>query len=186
MDTIPQYVRLDTAAGPDASASGQAAPLRLLLPVDATERSRWSIAYVMSLQRCKTPIEAHLLFVAEPITNLHVLRFRTRADLAAFQRQYGQQQLDDAVAPLRRSGIPVRAHYREGNIAFEIVDCAEQAGCDRIVLPQPYPRWMRLLNGDVVRDVLDRSASVPVVTVDRHGVAQSDPSATAAETRRSA
>ena len=178
MGGIPQYVRMGSAEQSDAGQSDKSRPLRLLLPVDATERSRWSIAYVLALDRRKTPVEVHLLFVAEPITNLHVLRFRTRTEIAAFQRQYGQWQLDDAIVPLRQSGIPVRTHFREGNIAFEIVDCAEQVACDRIVLPKPHPRWMRLLGGDVVREVIERSVTVPVVTVDRDGAI---PSAQTAE-----
>ena len=173
MGSIPQYVRIGSGDQSDAAQLDKSRPLRLLLPIDATERSRWAVAYVLALDRRETPLEVHLLFVAEPITNLHVLRFRTRSDIAAFQRQYGQWQLDDATLPLRRSDIPVRTHFREGNIAFEIVDCAEQVGCDRIVLPKPHPRWMRLLGADVVREVLERSVTVPVVTVDRDGIMQS-------------
>ena len=180
MGSIPQYVRAGSEK-PGTSPSDAPASLRLLLPVDATERSRWSIGYVMALHKSKAPIEVHLLFVAEPITAWQVLRFRTQADIAAFQRQYGQWQLEDAMLPLRQAGVVTRTHYREGNIAFEILDCAEALGCDRIVLPQPHPRWMRLLNGDVVRDVLDRSHAIAVVTVDRQGVAQAYSAVVAAD-----
>src|SRR5262245_10348845 len=173
MGGISQYVRMGSAHLSDAAQSDKSRLLKLLLPVDATERSRWSIAHVLALNGRQTPMEVHLLFVAEPITHLHVLRFRTRGEIAAFQRQYGQWQLDDAMAPLSQLDIPVRTHFREGNIAFEIVDCAEQVGCDHIVLPKPYPRWMRLLGRDVVREVLEHSAAVPVVTVDREGNVQS-------------
>ena len=179
MGSIPQYVRMGSANQSDAAQSEQRRRMKLLLPVDATERSRWSIAYALALHQSKTPMEVHLLFVAEPITNLHVLRFRTRGEIAAFQRQYGQWQLDDAMAPLRQSDIPVCAHFREGDIAFEIVDCAEQVGCDCIVLPKPQPRWMRLLGGDVVREVLEKSVTVPVLTVDRKGMMQSTTTAAA-------
>ena len=127
----------------------------------------------MALHEGRVPLEVHLLFVAEPITAWQVLRFRTQAEIATFQRQYGQWQFEDAMMPLRQAGIVTRTHYREGSIAFEILDCAEALGCDRIVLPQPHPRWMRFLNGDVVREVLKGSNAIPVVTVDRLGVAQS-------------
>ena len=173
MGSIPQYVRTRSEQ-PGNAKSDAPALLKLLLPVDATERSRWSIGYVMALHKGKHPLEVHLLFVAERITAWQVLRFRTQSEIAAFQRQYGQAQLEDAMMPLRHSGIVTRTHYREGNIAFEILDCAEELGCDRIVLPLPHPRWTRLLNGDVVREVLKQSHAIPVVTVDRQGVAHTD------------
>jgi hypothetical protein len=171
MGSIPQYVR---SAKPEPRCADAPAATKLLLPVDATDRSRWSIVYAISLHERGTTVEVHLLFVAEPITSWQVLRFRTQAETIAFQRQYGQWQLDDALVPLRQSGITVRTHLREGDIPFEILDCAEQLACDQIVLPRPYPRWMRLLGTDVVREVVRRAAVIPVVTVDQHGVADQE------------
>ena len=172
MGSIPQYLRAGSV-GSDATGSNLPARLKLLLPVDATDRSRWSIDYAVELHKGKAPVEAHLLFVAEPVTSWQVLRFRTRTEVAEFQRQYGQWQLEDAAAPLKSADIPVHTHYREGNVAFEILDCSEQIGCDRIVLPQPKAKWLRLFSRDVVRDVLGRSGTVQVVTVDRRGLDRS-------------
>lgn len=185
MGSIPQYVR-SRSARPGPLASERPEVLRLLVPIDATERSRWSLAYLVALQKSGVPVVADLLYVAEPVTSWQVLRFRTQAEVAAHQREFGQWQLDDAIGPLREAGIVARTHYREGESAFEILDCAEQLGCDRIVMPQPHPRWMTLLDGDVVREVLRRSGTIPVVTVDREGNAQSETAVAADHARRSA
>ncbi len=50
---------------------------RLLIPVDATERSRWGLQYALRLQRKGVLLQVFLLFVAEPVTRSEVLRFRT-------------------------------------------------------------------------------------------------------------
>ena len=168
MGSIPQYAR---TAKHEPSRADAPAALKLLLPVDATDRSRWSIGYAISLHERRTPIEVHLLFVAEPITSWQVLRFRTQAEITAFQRQYGQCQLDDASVRLQQSGVTTRTHFREGDIPFEILDCAERLACDQIILPRPHPRWASLLGTDVVREVIKRSKVIPVVTVDEQGIA---------------
>jgi hypothetical protein len=161
----------DTFTRSGGSESGQRAQQRerWLLPVDATERSRWPIAHVISQARAGVALEIDLLFVAEPVTSWQVLRFRTQAEVAAFQRQYAQWLLADAAETLKPHAIPVHTHYREGDIVFEIVDCAEQLGCARIVMPRPYPRWLKLLGRDIVRAVIASARAIEVVTVDEQG-----------------
>jgi len=146
-----------------------AKPSRVLIPIDATERSRWAIRYALAQQRTGAPIAVDLLCVAEPVKSLEVLRFRTHADIAKFQAERAQWLLEDAAKPLQQAGIPVRSHFREGDIAFEILDSAEQLGCTGIVLPAPHPRWLTLLTRDIVREVLGRAKVIGVVTVDRAG-----------------
>ena len=144
--------------------------LKLLLPIDATERSRWGINYAIGRKQSGRDVAVSLLFVAEPVTNWEVLRFLSQEKVRRFQAERGNYLLEDAAQPLRQAGIPAQTNFREGDIAFQILDVAEQLDCDEIVLPMPYPRWARLLSPDIVREVTRRQRSVPVTTVNAHGM----------------
>ena len=145
-----------------------AALSRLLIPIDATDRSRWALQYALAQSR-GGQVEVDLLFVAEPITAWQVLRFRTQREIAEFQSKIAQWLLEDAAGPLQAAGIPVRCHFREGSVPGQILEAAEQLGCKQIVLPSPAPRLLNLLSRDVVRAVQRAAHAVPVVTVNRVG-----------------
>lgn len=143
--------------------------LKLLLPIDATERSRWGIHYAIGRKQSGHDVAVSLLFVAEPVTDWQVLRFLKQEEVRRFQAERGNYLLEDAAQPLRQAGIPAQMNYREGDIVFQILDVAEQLECDEIVLPMPYPRWARLFSLDIVREVARRQRSVPVTTVNSAG-----------------
>src|SRR5690606_3411189 len=153
-----------SGAGGASGGRGQAgAPQRLLIPIDGTERSRWGLRYVLA--RRGEPLHVDLLFVAEPVTGLEVLRFRTQADIAAIQNQSAQYLLEDAAQPLQAAGISVKGHFREGEVASGIVETAEELGVDAIVMPPPHPAWLDFLTRGIVRKVLRRARATPVLTV---------------------
>ena len=158
--------------GTTTSAEQGARVRRLLIPVDPTERSRWGLQYALRLQRSGKPVQVALLFVSEPVTAPEVLRFRTQVEIARFQAECGVHILHDAAQPLAAAGVACQEIYREGDIVEQIDDVAEQLGCDEIVLPLPHARIVKLLSRDVVREVIRRAKSVPVVTIDTEGVAK--------------
>ena len=158
--------------GTTTSAEQGARVRRLLIPVDPTERSRWGLQYALRLQRSGKPVQVALLFVSEPVTAPEVLRFRTQVEIARFQAECGAHILHDAAQPLAAAGVACQEIYREGDIVEQIDDVAEQLGCDEIVLPLPHARIVKLLSRDVVREVIRRAKSVPVVTIDAEGVAE--------------
>jgi len=143
---------------------------KLLLPVDATQRSRWGIDYAIARRQSAPGVVISLLHVAEPVKAWQVLRFWTEQEARHFQTERANHLLEDAAEPLRRAGITVDTNYREGDIVFEILDVAEQLGCDEIVLPTPHSRLAGLFSTDVVREIFRRKRSVPVTTVDSRGV----------------
>lgn len=144
--------------------------LKLLLPIDATERSRWGINYAIWCRQSGRDVAVSLLFVAEPVTNWEVLRFFSGEEVRRFQAERGNYLLGDAAQSLEQAGIRAQLNYREGDIVFQILDVAEQLECDEIVLPTPHPRWARLFSVDVVREASRRQRSVPVTTVNPQGV----------------
>jgi nucleotide-binding universal stress UspA family protein len=110
-----------------------------------------------------------LLFVAEPPTRLEVVRFRTQAETAALQEKMAQWLLEDAAKALQEAGMSVTSHFREGDVADQIVETAERLGADAIVMPPPRPVWLNFLTRGIVRKVLRRARTTPVVHVDSDG-----------------
>ena len=155
--------------GGRAGATADVALRRLLLPIDATERSRWGIRHVLARHHAGEALDVALLFVGEPVTDWQVLRFRTHAEIARFQAERARCFLEEAAQPLAGHGIPCRTLFREGEVVFEILDAAEQLNCSEIILPKPPPRLLKLLSADVVRAVLRHRRSAPVVIVDKYG-----------------
>lgn len=157
----------DNAA--NALASQGMKTTQLLIPVDATERSRWGLQYALRLRSKAVPLQVYLLFVAEPVTRLEVLRFRTHDEIARFQAESGRYILEDAAQSLAPAGIACEQVYREGDIVFQILDVAEQLGCDEIVLPEPRSPITSLLHRDVAREVLRQARDTLVITIDAQG-----------------
>ena len=158
----------DQSVGRPTRMAMDAALRRLLLPIDATERSRWGIGYALALHRAGQRVEATLLSIAEPVTDARILRFRTQ--IARFQAERARHLLEEAAQPLTGEGIPCRTLFREGEIVFEILDAAEQLECTEIVLPAPAPRLLALFSDDTARKVLRQRRGIPVVVVDQKGV----------------
>ncbi|CAG1012630.1 hypothetical protein BURK2_04556 [Burkholderiales bacterium] len=152
-----------TVPGPGPTAT------RLLIPIDATERSRWGIRYALRQHEQGLPVQVCLLFVAEPVSSLELLRFRTHEEIARFQTWSGQMLIEDAAEPLVRAGIGHESAMREGQASFQILDAAEQLDCAAVVLPEPQASVARILCRDVTREVLDQTPPLPVITVDAEG-----------------
>lgn len=163
----PGSARADAAKGPQLATPPGEGVRRLLVPIDATERSRWPLNYVLA-NRDK-PLHVDLLFVAEPPVRLEAVRFRTEAEMAALQAKMAQWLLEDAAKPLQEAGLSVGIHFREGDVADEIVETAEQLGADAIVMPPPHPVWLDFLTRGIVRKVLRRARATRVLHVDREG-----------------
>lgn len=157
----------DNAAKRQAAAGTKMT--RLLVPVDATERSRWGLQYALRLQRKSVPLQVFLLFVAAPLTRTEGLRFGTHDEITRFQTESGRGILEDAARPLAEVGIAYEQVFREGDIAFHILDVATRMGCDEIVLPEPRSPIACLLRRDIVREVLRQAQDALVVTIDAQG-----------------
>ena len=162
------YEATDQSSGGATRVVVNATLRRLLLPIDATERSRWGIGYALALHRAGERVEATLLSIAEPVTDGRVLRFRTQ--IARFQAERARHLLEEAAQGLSSEGMPCHTLFREGEVVFEILDTAEQLECTEIVLPAPAPRLLALFSDDTVRKVLRQRRGTPVIVVDENGI----------------
>ena len=146
-----------------------AKPLRLLVPINASEDSRWGLQYALRRQRQGAQLEVILLNVGEPITQWEVLRFRTQQEIEQFQSERAQAFIDEASQPLVASNIPCRGIFKQGKLVFSILDTAEELDCDEIVMPVSQSWLASLFSCDVVGSVQHQQRSIPVVMVNDHG-----------------
>ena len=144
--------------------------VRLLIPIDATEKSRWGVAYALRRHDQGYAVEACFLNVGEPITQWQVLRFRTQAEISNFQNERAQTFIDEASAPLAAKGIACRGFFKQGNLVFSILDSAEELGCDEIVMPRPTTGFWGMFEPDMTRAVSQGHRDIPIVVVGQDGM----------------
>lgn len=144
--------------------------LRILVPVNAHEDSRWGVQYALRRRQQGKRVEAILLNIAEPITQWEVLRFRTQQEIAQFQSERAQAFIEEAARPLMAGGVPYRGCFRQGEVAFTILDTAEELDCHEIVMPMPKKSWWGLCSRGAVRAVRRRQRNIPVVIVNSDGM----------------
>lgn len=144
------------------------APLRLLIPVDATPETLWAVRYALRRAQEGRAVETCLLYVAEPVRSWEVLKFRTEQEVRQHFQQRAAIFLRDAAVPLEAAGVAHTEHFREADAVFGILDVAEELDCSEIVLPMP--GW-RVLYPHAIGYRLQRAArSIPVTLVRAEGV----------------
>lgn len=139
--------------------------LRILVPINANDDSRWGIRYAVRRQRGGAQVEVILLHVGEPITQWEVLRFRNQQEIARFQAESAQTFIDEAMGLLTAAEIPGRGLFKQGEVVFSILDTAEETECDEIAMPPPHTGFPGLFSRDIVEAVMRRQRDVPVVVV---------------------
>lgn len=145
--------------------------LRLLLPINAREDSRWGIQYALRQQREGVQVAVILLNVGEPIVQWEVLRFRTQQEIVQFQSERAQAFIDEASRLLAANDIPCRGVFKQGKLVFSILDTAEELDCDEIVMPKSNSWLSNLFSCDVASAVVHQQRGIPVVLVNDAGVA---------------
>jgi len=135
----------------------------ILCPVDFSANSRAAPRYAAMLARLS---DAHLivLYVDDPLLAAVMAARTTAATMIAAT----ETELQRFVAGALRSATPAPAYTvmtRAGTPAREIVNVAEQHGCDLIVIGyRGAGRTSRLLFGSTTEGVM-RTTAVPVVAI---------------------
>lgn len=149
--------------------------LRLLVPINANEDSRWGVTYALRLHDEGREVEVCFLNVGEVITQWQVLRFRTQAEIEKFQAERAEAFIEEASRPLTAKRVLYRGFFKQGDIVFLILDTAEELECDEIVMPLPHTGLLSVFSRDIVTSVLRRQRGVQLTLVDRNGVATKTP-----------
>jgi len=143
--------------------------LRILLPINASEDSRWGIQYALRRHREGSQLEVVLLNIGEPVTQWQVLRFRTQQEVAQFQSDRAQAFIEEASQLLAAENIPSRGIFKQGELVFSILDTAEELDCDEIVMPEPNRGMSSFFSSDIVSQVQHQQRGIPVVVVNSEG-----------------
>jgi hypothetical protein len=151
-------------------AATDAKILRILVPINANDDSRWGIRYALRRHGGGRQVEVILLNIGEPITDWRVLRFRTQKEIAQFQSERAQVFIEEASKLLAAEHVPWRGFFKQGEIVFSILDTAEELECDEIAMPAPRKGFSSLFFRDTVDAVTRQQRNVAVVTVNSDGM----------------
>lgn len=154
---------------PDPSPTAGNRRLRILVPLNANDDSRWGVQYALRRHAEGRELEVIFLSVGEPITEWEVLRSRTQVEIAQFQAQRAEAFIEEAGIPLNAGSIPCRGLFKQGDVVFLILDAAEELACDEIVMPKPGSGLLHWLSRNISLKVKRQQRAVPVVLVDRTG-----------------
>lgn len=150
--------------------------MRILLPVDGSERSLDAIHHGLRLVRDGLQASFLLLNVQEPTHLYEVLMLRDADARAAAAREAGESALRAAQALLDTAGLAYEIEIVTGDPAQQIVEVAEREQCDAIVMGTfGHGALTEALVGSVSQEVLQH-AGVPV-TVVRHAPLEEAPPA---------
>lgn len=141
--------------------------VRLLIPIDATEESRWGVRYAVRLAAGGVRVEACLLYVAEPVRSWEVLRFYTEDEIRRHFQARSEVFLEEAATPLRDAGISCASYFREADAVDGVVAAAEELNCSEIVVPQTL--WLGLFPSGLGARLIHRHCPIPVVLTDAEG-----------------
>lgn len=141
---------------------------RLLIPIDATDESRWGLRHAIRRAEQGAPVEVCLLCVAEPVRNWEVLRFYTEEEVRRHFQERSAIFLEEAAQALRAAGIPCQALFREADdTARAVVDLAEQLECSEIVVPRTL--CLGLFPCGLAHRLVRRHGAIPVTQTREDG-----------------
>lgn len=143
---------------------------RILVPINASEDSRWGVRYALHRRSAGASVEVILLNVGEPVVAWEVLRFRTQHEIGRFQSERAQAFIDDASEPLVAANVPCRGIFKQGEVVFSILDTAEELDCDEIAMPEPNRGLPSIFSRDIVDKVIHQKRDIPVVAVNGEGM----------------
>lgn len=146
----------------------QGAPSRLLIPIDATELSQRSLRYALRRARIESSLAVCLLYIAEPVREWQVLRFRTESEIRRHFEARAQVFLEEAARVLRDAGIHVRIYFREADPVLGVLSLAEELECTEIIAPKP--EWLGLFSSGIGTRLLRAANNIPVRLVDAGGM----------------
>lgn len=142
-------------------------PLKLLIPVDATDATSRAVAYAIRRAEAGAAVEVSLLYVTEPVNSWELLKFRTRQEIREHFRQRSEIFLDEAAKALAAAGVASQRHCREDETVHGILTFAAEHACAEIVVPQT-PSF-GILAGGLASKLAKESPGIPVVQIREDG-----------------
>jgi nucleotide-binding universal stress UspA family protein len=142
--------------------------IKLLVPVSDSNRSLQAVRHAAFLyhERCASGIV--LVNVQPPLEATRLEAFHPLSRLRALEDRYARAALERAKRILDDAGVPYSVEVRVGSLASTIAHCAEQNGCDEIVVAAPrgdlFHALARLVHPSMLQRLV-RLSRVPVTAV---------------------
>lgn len=156
---VPALLRPKEAPAPDESP-----PATWLVPLDGTPEAMAAIDYVTTNARPERT-RIHLLNVQPPVMASDVSPLASPAMIMRLRRTAGEEALQAARLELHAHGFQHTCDVVFGAPAEEIVRCAAQRGCAKIVMSARRTGWIANMLGRSVAARVLRRAPVPVTIV---------------------
>lgn len=138
--------------------------LKILIPVDTTNESRYAIQHAIHRVWTGEALDIHLIHV-QPRLNRYVARFVARSDRQAHYAERSANAFDAAGKLLDRAGLRYSAHVSLGDPSREIVRYAESNRFDGILMASArLGSISEMILGSVTAKVL-RASRIPVEVV---------------------
>lgn len=146
------------------STEGEAAMLKILVPVDDSPNSLRAVQRVVRDAFEHAAMEVHLLHVRTPLPR-HVSRFVSKRNLTSYYEGESEKALRPARELLTRHNLPFAEHVEKGPKAQTIVAVARRLHCDHIVMGTARKNSLtRMLEASVTNKVLELT-EIPVELV---------------------
>lgn len=142
--------------------------LKLLVPVSRSARSLQAVRHAAFLYNERCASEVVLINVLPPLGPTRVEAFYSPSVFRAHEDAFAEAALSRARRILEDAGVKYSVEIRAGLVVPTIAHCADQHGCDEIVVAAPrrglFHDVARLVNRSVL-DRLIRVSRVPVTAV---------------------
>lgn len=108
---------------------------KLLVPVDKSETAMRALSYAIRLAKENGQIEIHIVNAHDlPVIFNEIGAQGDFQRAMELQKEHGEQSLKPAIGMLTGENLPYKSAVLVGDVAHEIVQYAEQHGCDGIVM----------------------------------------------------
>lgn len=138
---------------------------KVLLAVDGSANSERVIDALLSEHAAGSALDIILLNVRIPIDSGHARMFASPAEIEAYYRDEGVQDLKSARGKLDSAGVPYQWHVAVGRIAETILHFARQHQAERIVMGTHGRTALGHLMLGSVASAVSKNSVIPVTLV---------------------
>jgi nucleotide-binding universal stress UspA family protein len=108
---------------------------KLLIPIDSSDNATRALQHAIRLAKENGPVELHIVYAHEPpIVYGEIAIYMPEEKAKELQRQHSEDILKPAIEMANAAGVKFTSQILIGDIPKTIVKCAEDLGCDGIVM----------------------------------------------------
>ncbi|WP_207001763.1 universal stress protein [Trinickia mobilis] len=139
--------------------------LKILVPVSRSPRSLQAVRHAAFLYSERCASEIVLVNVQPPLESTRLEAFYPLSKLRSFENSHAHAALCRAEQILKDGGVKYSVTIHVGPLIPTIAECAEQTGCDEILLAAPRNDPLHTFISFFSRSVLERLVRISRVPV---------------------